>query len=193
MRIRDWGPLRLLATAPEEVWFFLRIAAYAIFIGTVYWFVSYEAAGTMLLYGFGIAAGFGTLILLFGARGRRRTGEPSPEPGTEPGLEPDGPFGDESGRIPSPTLAPFAVGLGAALLGVGLILGPWLIGLGLIVFAWGGLDWLFAAGREYRAVDGSDVARAAPVGSTGGVPRAAEPSTSDAAPPAQPAPRTIPR
>ena len=34
---------------PEEVTFFARSAAFALVIATIYWFVSYEPAGTTLL------------------------------------------------------------------------------------------------------------------------------------------------
>ncbi|HEX8941367.1 MAG TPA: hypothetical protein VF763_14525 [Candidatus Limnocylindrales bacterium] len=159
-----------LRVQPEEVWFFLRISAYAFFIGTVYWVVSYEAAGTMLLFGFGLAAGFGTLILALGARSaRRHARDPEadgsaavedaavadvtvPEVAGRPDLAPDGPFGDESGRIPSPTLHPLGLAFGVALAALGLVFGPWLIIPGLAFALVGALGWGSAAMREYLAV-----------------------------------------
>ncbi len=157
---------RWLTEQPEEVWFFLRIAAYAFFIGTVYWFLTYEAAGTMLLYGFGLAAGTAMLILAFAARRRRRAEDEArargivetPEEGS---TDANGPFGDDRGRIPSPSIAPFAIGLGAAVLGLGLILGPWLLLVGLIAALLGAVEWLAAAQRELRAVE-SEGAEPAP-------------------------------
>jgi hypothetical protein len=53
---------------PEEVKFFGRIGAYGLFIAAVYWFVSYEPAGTVLLGGFGLATGAAFVLLRRGAR-----------------------------------------------------------------------------------------------------------------------------
>ncbi|HXG40643.1 MAG TPA: hypothetical protein VNJ28_06840, partial [Candidatus Limnocylindrales bacterium] len=41
---------------PEETRLFVRLAAYGLGIGLIYWFVSYETAGTVLLVGFGLGA-----------------------------------------------------------------------------------------------------------------------------------------
>jgi hypothetical protein len=49
--------LRRVLDNPEEVTFFLFLGAFALVIGVIYWFVSYELAGTILLVGFGIATG----------------------------------------------------------------------------------------------------------------------------------------
>lgn len=143
---------RRLRNLPEEVWFFLRIAAYAFFIGTLYWVLTYEPAGTMLLFGFGFAAGFAMLILGISQRNERRNEEDARASG-EQALEPDGPFGDESGRIPSPSIAPFGVAAGAALIGLGLIFGLWFLMLGLIFFILAGAEWLIAAQRELDAIE----------------------------------------
>ena len=174
-----------LREQPEEVWFFARLAAYAFFIGTVYWFVSYEPAGTMLLYGFGLAAGFGTLILALGARAARRSDRTAGGPGAATAevrsLLPDGPFGDERGRLPAPTAAPFGVGLGVALTALGLVFGPWLaiVGLALAVVAL--LEWGRAVSREYRAIDPVVAARprrgARSIGGTSGAAAAHQPSS----------------
>ncbi len=171
---------RSLTGLPEEVWFFLRISAYAIFIGLVYWFLTYESAGTVLLLGFGIAAGFGTLILGAGARGRSaRTGgrsesavadaaSPDQVPGAGPAdLAPDGPFGDERGRLPGASIAPFVLAVGAAFGGLGLVFGPWLLLVGLAIGITAALDWGRSVSAEYRAVAGDSAAGAAPAGGSG--------------------------
>ena len=56
------------AGLPEEVRLLGQISVYALVIGTAYWFVSYEAAGTVLLLGFGIATGAGFVVLWRGSR-----------------------------------------------------------------------------------------------------------------------------
>lgn len=157
MRIPRWGPLGLIIGAPEEVWFFFRVAAYAFFIGTVYWFVSYEPTGTMLLYGFGIAGGATTIILARRAHevgtGHEAGAVAAAAGRSEADLSANGPFGDERGRIPAPSYAPFMIGLGVGAMGLGLVFGPWLIGMGVLLFVVGGTDWLLAAGREYRSME----------------------------------------
>ena len=44
--------LRRLFANPQEVNFFLFLGLFALVIGIIYWFASYEAAGTVLLLGF---------------------------------------------------------------------------------------------------------------------------------------------
>jgi hypothetical protein len=44
-----------MSRVPEEVLVFARPAAFGLIVGAVYWFVSYERAGTVLLLGFGTA------------------------------------------------------------------------------------------------------------------------------------------
>jgi hypothetical protein len=134
---------------PEEVRFLGRLAIYALGIGVAYWFVSYEAAGTVLLIGFGIATGGGFVVLWRGSRrGAAGASVPASDPGSDPGASPDGPFGDESGPVPSGSLVPLEVGFGIAVIGLGLVFGPWLILAGVVPFLAGAWSWLGAAGRE---------------------------------------------
>jgi uncharacterized membrane protein YfcA len=89
---------------------FLGMAAFIAVLGAVYWFVSYEDAGTTLL---ALAAG---LALLFGVylflqdrrRPERRTGS-APEP---------------HHYLPEASVWPFGIGFGVFLAFNGLILGP---------------------------------------------------------------------
>ena len=59
----------------------------------------------------------------------------------------DRPFLDEEGRLPAPTLAPFAVGLGVALAALGPVFGLAPVAVGAVSFLWGAGTW-FAASRE---------------------------------------------
>ncbi len=104
---------------PEEVRFFGRLSLYAVAAGLVYWFVSYETAGTVLLLGFGIATGVAFLAL----RGSRR--RPDDGARDEQARVPDGPFGDESAPVPTRSAAPLAVGFGIAVIGLAGAFGPW--------------------------------------------------------------------
>ncbi len=127
----------------EEVRFFRRLSIYAVIIGAIYWFVSYEWVGTTLLVVFGLGAGATTLLLASGQRptAARAAGEA------------DGPFGDESGRVPSATLAPFLVGLAVALVALGLVFGPWFILVAVIPLVMGAHAWLAAARAELDATE----------------------------------------
>jgi hypothetical protein len=138
------GPYERWRALPEEVRFLGRLAIYALGVGVVYWFVSYEPAGTVLLIGFGIATGAGFVVLWRGSRAAAASAAGTVETSTQP----DGPFGDETGAIPLGSLVPLEVGFGIAVIGLGLVFGPWLILAGLIPLLAGAWSWLGAAGRE---------------------------------------------
>jgi hypothetical protein len=131
---------------PEEVSFFARSAAFALVIATIYWFVSYEPAGTTLLAFFGLASGLAAIVLFRGWRGSVG--------GTARGTE--APFTDESGRIPTDTLAPLEVGFGLAVAALGLVFGAWLILAAILPITLGSLAWLHAAGEELDAIETSE-------------------------------------
>lgn len=94
------------------------IGVFIAVIGTVYWFMSYETAGTTFLaltsaMAF-IAAGY-----VGWPRGARPIGEHGP---AEPGHDPhDGVW------FPEASIWPFAVGAGMVLVANGLLLGRWLL------------------------------------------------------------------
>jgi hypothetical protein len=159
---------------PQETRFFLFIAAWAIGAGIVYWFVSYELAGTALLAGVGVACGLVVMRLVFVRRSadvRRRAraeaaaaaseGLAATEQGDrdDPRAMPregqgggtagvDRPFVDEPDLLPEPTIAPFAVGLGVSLCALGGIFGPAPVLVGLLPLGWGAWLWLEAARGE---------------------------------------------
>lgn len=139
----------------EEIRFFQRIAVFGILIGVVYWFVSYEIVGTVLLLGFGIATGLAFVVLRRGEP--RPTGPVASDVGgsVDQGLasggqarETDGPFGDESGPVPTRSAAPVTMGLGIALIGLSAAFGPWFAFTGLLPLLIGAADWVGAARRE---------------------------------------------
>jgi uncharacterized membrane protein YfcA len=87
---------------------FLGMAAFIAVLGAIYWFVSYEDAGTTLL---ALASG---LALLCGGylfvQDRRKSGPSAPP--------------DEEQYLPHESVWPFGIGLGVFLAFNGLILGP---------------------------------------------------------------------
>lgn len=139
----------------EEVLYFGRMAAYALIVGVAYWFLSYEAAGTALLIGFGLATAAGFAVLRAGARGAQEA-----DAAGEPGLEGDGPFADESGPVPMRSAAPLAVGVGVAVVGLAGAFGAWFLVAGAVPLLLGAVDWLRSAERELALRQDVDAAQA---------------------------------
>jgi hypothetical protein len=136
---------------PEEVWFFGRSGLFGLLIAIVYWFVSYEIAGTLLLGGFGLATGLAFLVL--------RAGRPRDSNGKVAGQSREQPFEDEGGLVPLASLAPLEIGLGIGIASLGMAFGIWFLLAGLLPLALGAADWLGAVVRESRAAtaDGDQV------------------------------------
>jgi hypothetical protein len=158
------------ADQPQEVRFFLLLSAFGIVVGIIYWFVSYESAGTVLLLAFGAATGLIGVRLVSDPASRRvrdrvrvRDADPIPEEeGTGGGTGGvDRPFLDETGRFPDETIAPFAIGLGISVAATGLIFGPAPVAVGVLPFAWGAWAWLSGARAELDAQELDDAAAAA--------------------------------
>lgn len=144
---------------PEEVRFVGRLGVYGLAIAIIYWFISYEVAGSVLLLAFGLATGFAAGYLLLDVRRTGRGGALRGRPWHWVGLtstEDEGPFADETGRLPGQSIAPLEFGFGAAVAGLGLVFGPWLVALGLVPMVVGGTVWLREAMAEHRAVDLAD-------------------------------------
>jgi hypothetical protein len=154
----------LAATAPAEARFFLFVGGFGLLLGAIYWVVSYELAGTVLLGGFGLGAGLLGVRLRIERPAASPPAEPSPAEPTAglPEVDtpggPETPFRDESGRLPGETLAPMALGLGVALALTAVVFGPWLLVAGIVPFAWGAWTWL-AGARDELAATVADEAR----------------------------------
>jgi hypothetical protein len=110
-----------------EALFFLGVTAFFVLIGGIYAFTSYEDAGTVMLIGcalMGLLAG-GYLLL------HSRRIPPRPEDRT------DATLAEGAGRVdefPTSSIWPFALALGATILGTGFVFGVWVIVLGGAVF-----------------------------------------------------------
>lgn len=123
---------------PEELRVFVRAAAYIGLVTAIYWFVSHESAGTLLLGAlFAAAILFVIVGRAFGRRTDARRRLVDVVAFTDEG---DGPPPLEIEEEPVVTTSPWPlIGAGAALLiGLGLLYGPWLwipgAGLALSVF-----------------------------------------------------------
>ena len=118
----DWG---------TQARMFCGIGVFMAVIGTIYWFMSYEWAGTVLL-GLTAAMAFGSGVFLGWPRGGHggaaaAPGGPPPEPGHDPH---DGVW------VPEASIWPFAIGAGMVLVGNGLLLGRWLLIPAAVFLAW---------------------------------------------------------
>lgn len=149
--------------APPEARFFLSVGAFAAVVDVVYWFVTYEDAGTFLLGGFALAALLMGTRLAASAESRREkrplppfAGGFAPGDGGTAADDPQRPFLDESGRLPTPTFAPFALGMGVAVAATALVFGPAPLVVGAIPLAWGAWTWLRGASDELSATERDD-------------------------------------
>jgi Cytochrome c oxidase subunit IV len=140
---------------PEEVAFFARSAFFASVLAAIYWYVSYEWAGTVLLFLCGVGSAGAALVLgrAAAARGGGRSGDG--ERTADP-TRPDGPFGDESAPIPNPTFAPIVFGTGLAIAALSLAFGPWMLLAAIMPLVLGATSWLSSANAEWRGYSADD-------------------------------------
>ena len=141
----------------EEIRFFLRTAIYTLTITVIYWFLSYEIAGSALLLSLGMAAIFFVVVGFVMIRHARD--DPIPDD-TRPANfvqrtlgfdEPEGetvrpPLALEDDMIPSSSIWPLASAIAALLLGLGLIYGGWMWGPGIAIATvalWGWVTQLY--------------------------------------------------
>ncbi len=124
---------------PEELRVFVRAALYVALVTVVYWLVSDEVAGTLLLAFLVVAAA--VFVLLGRSIGRRPSRRPSfvaldDEGGEEAPLE----IAEEPVVTTSPW--PLLGAAGAMLTGLGLLYGPWLWIPGVALGAAAAYGWI---------------------------------------------------
>lgn len=103
------------------------IAVFMLVIATIYWFMSYEPAGTTFLV---VSAGMTGVPALYLAWPRARRDQPRP-PHIEPGHDPhDGVW------FPEASIWPFAIGGAMVLVANGFLLGRWLLIPALALLVW---------------------------------------------------------
>jgi hypothetical protein len=139
-------PPDVILGVPEEVGFFVRAALYGVITTTVYWFMTYEIAGTVLLGAFGGASLVIALYL------RRRLPRRRPRAATASSAKPptEGPFGDDPGFAPNPILAPLEIGFGITLALFAVPFGIWMAVAAVVPIAAGSIAWLDAITDEQR-------------------------------------------
>ena len=141
----------------DEAAMMLRVSGFGFAAGIIYWFVSYEAFGTVALLLLGAGPGFAGLVLLQEQRQRGGGGESRANALRRlAGIPPQDPPGprdlgaEDLGVLPLPTIWPLAAALGFTILFTGLIYGLWLVILGLGLLGYAAWGWLAAVNRENR-------------------------------------------
>jgi hypothetical protein len=141
----------------EELRFFLRTALYAAVVAAVYWFASYNPvdgsydwAGTALLVAVALAGTAVVAVMAAFARRalRGRSGSSLGTLGRWLGLaDPGGPAEEAPlatglDPLPARSVWPLMGGVAAALIGLGLVYGPWLWLPGVVLLAWTTWSWV---------------------------------------------------
>jgi hypothetical protein len=118
---------------------FLVIGAGVGSLGLIYWATAYEEAGTVMLIVATVLALWVAVYLWLRERHAGDLGDAGTVPGVGVGAGAAGEHGVEP-YLPHASVWPFAIGLGAAALGVGLVLGLWVIvpGVGVMALGLGG-------------------------------------------------------
>jgi hypothetical protein len=94
------------------------IGAFVFLLATVYWFVSYEPAGTTML---ALAGGLATLTAVY-----IWLNQPASDIDVDQAADPHGEDLDQP-WFPHASIWPFAVGAGAVLVANGILLGLWMV------------------------------------------------------------------
>jgi hypothetical protein len=129
---------------------FAVMSTFGIGIAIVYWFLTYDPTGSVLLLLFGIAAGIGAVAELLGSRGRR--GERAAADANEAAAPSAGAAdeGPEVQPVPRPGWAPIGLGFGLGGVALGAAFGPALVIAGVLVTLLSASTWLSAAVHETR-------------------------------------------
>jgi hypothetical protein len=128
------------ATRPDrdiavQFWIYLGTAVFLLVTAVVYWYLSYEQAGTVML---GLGGVLGLIVagwLWFRWRGR-------------PAGEPETPAEVAEAWAPHASGWPFWIGLGGATAAAGLAMTPWLIAPGAMVLVVGLVGWIGQSRRR---------------------------------------------
>jgi Cytochrome c oxidase subunit IV len=108
----------------------LFVGLFGVAVGTVYWFVSYEDAGTVLLGAIGVmGVVVACWLALAGARG---AGGPDDDPDATPASA----AGEPVGSFPAASVWPIFLALAAIVIGAGLVYGTILLPVGIGLFGY---------------------------------------------------------
>jgi Cytochrome c oxidase subunit IV len=132
----------------SEAKLFGRMAIFGIGVGSVYWFLTYETAGSVMLTTFGVASGIAAIAIFVGSRRQPPVAHPAA----------DGPVGatleGPSEPVPEPGWAPLGIAIGLGGVALAGPFGPWLAIAGLFLALRSAKAWLDATVRETDAARG---------------------------------------
>lgn len=142
----------------EELRFFVRIGLWVAGAAVVYWLVSYEPAGTVLLVVLAIAVAAFLAVVVATVRGRAigigRTGLAGAVNRVvgfgDPAAD-EAPLESHPDVVPTASAWPIIMAAAAVLIGLGLIVGPWLTVPGVALLVLAAIGWitqLDGVGRE---------------------------------------------
>ena len=139
----------------EELRFFLRLGLFAALIATVYWFISYEVAGTILLAGLVFSSGL--FVATVGHSIRSSMDDVTPDGGVTKkvggavkrlvGFEEDSepassaPLALAEEPVAHTSAWPILTAVSALLIGLGLLWGAWFWGPGITLTALSAWGW----------------------------------------------------
>jgi hypothetical protein len=126
-----------MRTATRYLWL---LCAFGLGLGTLYWFLTYEATGAVLLWAFGLMP----LIVATWVTRRGILGEQRAE--DDPDAVPSMSSGDSVGSFPLMTAWPIFIVLGVILIGASLVYGLILLIPGLALFGYAAFGFV----RESR-------------------------------------------
>jgi hypothetical protein len=145
------GPDEAEKGLTAEAKLFARMAIFGIVVGVVYWFLTYETAGSVMLTTFGLASGIAGLAIFLGSRNRaERAGGAMLVGRTLEG---------EADAIPRPGWAPLGIAIGLGGVALAGAFGPWLAIAGLFLFIRSAKAWVDATVRETDLARGRGLAR----------------------------------
>ena len=138
-----------------ESFLYLGVTAFFVVIGAIYWFTSYEDAGTTMLVASSLLGLLAGGYLLFQARKFPPRPEDRPDATLEEGAGPVDSF-------PSASIWPFVFGLGAVVFATGFIFGIWVVLPGAAILGLGVIGMI----RQSRGTEAAGQEREGPTGSS---------------------------
>lgn len=143
-----------------ESYFYFGVTAFFIAIGTIYWFTSYEDAGSLML------AASAVLGLMVGGYLFHLSRRIDPRPGDRP----DATIAEGAGPVdsfPGPTIWPFVLGFAFTVLATGVIFGVWVLLPGGVLLLYAIIELVRAARASTTPVTGEPVFPPSRQGETG--------------------------
>ncbi len=105
-------------------------AGFGLGLGTIYWFLTYEVVGAVMLWFLGL------MPIIVGSWWARHGASPSVRAADDPDADPVDEAGDSLGSFPTGTAWPVFLVLGVLVTGAGLVYGLILLTVGVVLLVW---------------------------------------------------------